>query len=95
MARIAPGSHAYIDLKSLLASQHPSADLRLHEFTELRDRFLKGIADYSNRALEEITRRRDSHVLELKKNEERRRSVEAETTACKVKEIKLMEGRFS
>ena len=94
MARVVPGSHTYIDLKSLLASQHPAPDLRINEFEELRDKFLKGIVDYSNRAIEEITRRRSVHVQELKKIAEKKQSAETETTACKVNEIKLMEGMY-
>ena len=81
-----------IDLAALLDSQQPAVDLRLKEFELSSRNFLKAVSAYTNRAIQEISDRKGRHAAELKKIAEKKQAAEAEITACKVKEIKLMEG---
>ena len=81
-----------IDLKTILESQQRSIDLRLKDFEVPTFKFLKAVQAYSNRAKEEITSRKNNHVQELKRLSEKKMQEDAETTACKVREIQLVEG---
>lgn len=89
--RASPGSH--INLASILESQQIVVDLRIPDYEASTRKFLKAVSSYTNRAIEEITRRKNSYEQEIKRVSERKQQNEAETTACKVKEIKLMEGK--
>ncbi|KAH8118138.1 chromosome segregation protein Spc25-domain-containing protein [Phellopilus nigrolimitatus] len=80
-----------IDLSAILESQQPVIDLHIKDFEHTTRRFLKAVATYSSRALEEIGQRRVRHAAELKRIAEKKTQVEAEVTACKHKEIELME----
>lgn len=81
-----------IDLGAILESQNPSIDLRLKEIEVASRTFLKAVSAYSGRAIEEITQRKARHAQELKRAAEKKQVLEADITACKVKEIKLVEG---
>ena len=81
-----------IDLGALLESQQPVIDLHTQEYEVATRRFLKAIQAYTTRGIEEIKNRQNKHSQELKKISEKKVAVEAETTACKVKEIELMKG---
>lgn len=81
-----------IDLAALLESQQPEVDLKIKDFEASTRNFLKAVSVYTSRAIEEISSRKTRHATELKKSAEKKQQAEAEITACKVKEIKLMEG---
>ncbi|KLO15900.1 hypothetical protein SCHPADRAFT_920100 [Schizopora paradoxa] len=80
-----------IDLAALLESQQPEVDLKIKDFEASTRNFLKAVSLYTSRAIEEISSRKTRHAAELKKSAEKRQQAEVEITACKVKEIKLME----
>ncbi|KAI5122527.1 hypothetical protein M0805_005254 [Coniferiporia weirii] len=80
-----------IDLSGILESQQPVIDLRIKEFEHTTRRFLKAVAAYSSRALDEIGQRRVRHATELKRIAEKKTQTETEITACKLREIELME----
>ena len=81
-----------IDLAALLESQQPVIDLHTQEYEVATRKFLKAIQAYTTRGIEEIKNRQTKHAQELKKITEKKASLEAETTACKLKEIQLMKG---
>ena len=83
-----------IDLSAILESQNPIIDLGIKDFEQSSRRFLKAVAAYSSRALDEISQRRSRHAAELKRIAEKKQQVDAEITACKLKEIELMEGEW-
>ncbi|EJD06748.1 uncharacterized protein FOMMEDRAFT_165457 [Fomitiporia mediterranea MF3/22] len=80
-----------VDLASILESPNPVVDLHIDEFERTSRRFLKAVAAYSARAIEEIAQRKSRHVSEMKRVAERTTQVEAEIQSCKVKEIELMQ----
>ncbi|THH10896.1 hypothetical protein EW145_g1029 [Phellinidium pouzarii] len=80
-----------IDLSAILESQQPVIDLRIKEFEHTTRRFLKAVAAYSSRAVDEIGQRRGRYATEVKRIAEKKTQVEAEINACKLKEIELME----
>ena len=81
-----------IDLAALLESQQPVIDLHTQEYEVATRKFLKAIQAYTTRGIEEIKNRQTKHAQELKKITEKKASLEAETTACKLKEIELMKS---
>lgn len=81
-----------IDLAAILESQQPEIDLKLKDLEVSSRNFMKAVSFYTSRAIEEITSRKTRYTTELKKAAEKKQQAEAEITACKVKEIKLMEG---
>lgn len=83
-----------IDLGAILESQTPIIDLRIKDFEQTSRRFLKAVAAYSSRALDEIGQRRTHNATELKRIAEKKQQVEVEITACKMKETELMEGAW-
>ena len=83
-----------IDLAAILKSPQPEIDLRLQEFETTTRKFLKAVSEYTNRAIEEINQRKSKHAQDVKRLEEKAATAESEITACKVKEIKLMEGVY-
>ena len=82
----------YLDLHALLKSQEPIIDLRVEEFEAASAKFLKNLVEYTNRAIEEISDRKRTHVQEIQRVTDKRQQMETEITACKLEEIKLMEG---
>lgn len=91
---VAVANTRHIDLSAILDSQTPVIDLKIEDFEQTSRRFLKAVTAYSSRAIEEINQRRSNHAAELKRIAEKKQQVEAEITACKVKEIELMEGAW-
>jgi kinetochore protein Spc25 len=81
-----------IDLASILAQSNPTIDLRLPAYEASTRNFLKAVANYGNRAIAEITKRKERQALERKKVMEKTAVVESETNECKVKEIELVAG---
>ncbi|TDL22141.1 hypothetical protein BD410DRAFT_770657 [Rickenella mellea] len=92
---MAPGLRAQaatqINLTAILESPQPVIDLRIPEYEASTRKFLSAVSAYTSRGIEEITTRKNQHEQEMKKLEEKKRQAEIETTACKMKEIKLME----
>lgn len=83
-----------IDLGALLAQQHPTIDLRVHNYDNSTRNFLKALTSYKNRALTTISDRRKHQAAEKKKTLERTHAVETETKQCKLKEIDLVARVF-
>ena len=81
-----------IDLASILTQPNPIIDLRLPAYEASTRNFLKAVSNYGNRAIAEITKRKERQVLERKKLMEKTAAVETETNQCKVKEIELVAG---
>lgn len=82
-----------IDLGSILAQQNPQIDLRISAYEASTRNFLKAVSNYSNRAIAEITKRKERQAQERKKLAEKKAAVEAETNQCKVKEIELVASK--
>ncbi|THG97894.1 hypothetical protein EW026_g4206 [Hermanssonia centrifuga] len=79
-----------LDLPSILAQQNPHIDLKLEAYEISTRNFLTAVSGYTQRALAEITHRKNAHVTEKNKIAERTQQVENETNACKVKELELI-----
>ena len=89
MAHVLP---TQIDLATILAQPNPQIDLRLPAYEASTRNFLKAVSNYSNRAMAEITKRKETHTAERKKLSEKMAAVESEINQCKVKEIELVAG---
>ena len=83
-----------IDLASLIESQKHTIDLRTDDFERSSTHFLKAVKAYTARARDEIVQRKSSHAAEVKRVTEKTAQAESEITACKVKEIELMQGEL-
>lgn len=81
-----------VDLYAILASQNPQIDLRLEAYEVSTRNFLKAVSNYTQRALSEISIRKNAHVSEKKRISEKLQYIETETNHCKVKEIELISG---
>lgn len=92
MAHVLP---TQIDLAAILTQPNPQIDLRLSVYEASTRNFLKAVSNYSNRALAEITKRKERQAAERKKLSEKTTAVESEINQCKVKEIELVAGEFS
>ncbi|KAI0960816.1 hypothetical protein AcW1_000081 [Taiwanofungus camphoratus] len=79
-----------VDLYAILASQNPQIDLRLEAYEVSTRNFLKAVSNYTQRALSEISIRKNAHVSEKKRISEKLQYIETETNHCKVKEIELI-----
>lgn len=78
------------DLGAILAQQIPHIDLRIQAYDASTRNFLKAVSNYSNRAVAEITKRKEKHAIESKKLADKSAAVESETNQCKLKEIELV-----
>lgn len=87
-----PSRAPKFDLSDILAQPHPQIDLRLDAFEASTRKFLKALSNYHERAIVEITKRRERHAAEKKKLNEKASAAESETTQCKVREIELVAG---
>ncbi|KZP08260.1 hypothetical protein FIBSPDRAFT_803198 [Athelia psychrophila] len=85
-----PSRAPKFDLSDILAQPHPQIDLRLDAFEASTRKFLKALSNYHERAIVEITKRRERHAAEKKKLNEKASAAESETTQCKVREIELV-----
>ena len=84
-----------IDLPAVLAQQNPTLDLRLDAYETSTRNFLTAVAGYTQRAVAEITNRKNAFHAERKRAAERVQQVTAETNQCKVREIELIAGKRS
>ncbi|THH14383.1 hypothetical protein EW146_g5950 [Bondarzewia mesenterica] len=57
-----------IDLSAILTTHNPQIDLRLDAYEASTRNFFKAVGHYTNRAITEITNRRNGHILESKKS---------------------------
>ena len=83
-----------LDLQAVLAAQHPHIDLRLDSYETSTRNFLKAVSGYTQRALAEITRRKNAHVSEKNRIVEKTQQIENETNTCKVKELELIASMY-
>lgn len=79
-----------LDLQTILTEQNPHIDLRLDSYETSTRNFLKAVSGYTQRALTEITRRKNTHVAEKNRIGEKTQQIENETNNCKVKELELI-----
>ncbi|CCM04798.1 uncharacterized protein FIBRA_06991 [Fibroporia radiculosa] len=79
-----------LDLSAILASQNPQIDLRLEAYEVSTRNFLKAVSSYTQRALTEITNRKNGHLTDRKRLVEKLQHIEAETNQCKIREIELI-----
>ncbi|KAH7911839.1 chromosome segregation protein Spc25-domain-containing protein [Hygrophoropsis aurantiaca] len=80
----------HIDLAAILAEPTPQIDLRLHAYEISTTNFVKAVTNYTNRAVLEITKHRNSQETDKKKLIEKTHAVELETNQCKLREIELL-----
>ena len=80
-----------LDLGSILSQQNPQIDLRLHAYDASTRNFLAAVSAYTQRAVSEITNRKN-HSASKKKATERTQAIETETKQCKLREIELVAG---
>ena len=85
---------AKLDLATILQQQNPTIDLRIDAYEESTRNFRNAVALYSQRAMTEITRRKNEYSTRKSKIAEKTKQVENETNACKVRELELMKGEF-
>lgn len=81
-----------IDLSDILSEQNPHIDLRIEIYENSTRNFLKAISNFKNQFISQISERRAHQANEKKKILERTQAVEAETNACKLREIALVAG---
>ncbi|RDX46514.1 hypothetical protein OH76DRAFT_1406821 [Lentinus brumalis] len=79
-----------LDLPAVLNQQNPQIDLRLEAYEVSTRNFIKAVSNYTQRAVTEITNRKNNFSGEKKKITEKTQQVEAETNQCKLKEIELI-----
>ncbi|KAI0727637.1 chromosome segregation protein Spc25-domain-containing protein [Fomitopsis betulina] len=79
-----------LDLVTVLEQQNPQIDLRLESYEVSTQNFLRAVSSYTQRAITEITNRKNVHLADRKKYSERIQQIETETNHCKVKEIELI-----
>lgn len=84
-----------LDLASVLAQPNPHIDLRLGAYETSSRNFLKAVSNYTQRAVTEITHRKNNYVSNKGKIVEKSKQLEQETNQCKVKELELMTGMGS
>ncbi|KAK7688032.1 hypothetical protein QCA50_008402 [Cerrena zonata] len=79
-----------LDLATVLAQPNPHIDLRLGAYETSSRNFLKAVSNYTQRAVTEITHRKNNYVSNKGKIAEKSKQLEQETNQCKVKELELM-----
>ncbi|KAI8969794.1 chromosome segregation protein Spc25-domain-containing protein [Trametes punicea] len=79
-----------VDLQAILAQPNPHIDLRLDAYETSTRNFLTAVSNYTQRAVAEITNRKNAYAAEKKRLAEKTQQIEAETNQCKVKEIELI-----
>ena len=83
-----------LDLPAVLAQQNPQIDLRLEAYEASTRNFLKAVSNYTQRAVTEITNRKNGFAAEKKKIAEKTTQIETETNQSKLREIELIAGAF-
>lgn len=81
-----------LDLATLLSQQNPQIDLRIDAYETSTRNFLNAVNNYTQRAVTEITERKNSFVTKKNKILDKTKQIENETNNCKVKELELMRG---
>ena len=84
-----------LDLPVVLAQQNAQIDLRLDAYDISTRNFLAAVSNYTQRAVSEITNRKNHFASEKKKIAEKTTQIETETNQCKLREIELIKGAFS
>ena len=84
-----------LDLQTILADQHPHIDLRQESHETSTRTFLKALSSYTQRAITEITQRKNTHLAEKSRIAEKTQQIENETNNCKVKELELIASACS
>ncbi|KAL7277356.1 hypothetical protein PYCCODRAFT_1369337 [Trametes coccinea BRFM310] len=79
-----------VDLQAILAQPNPHIDLRLDAYETSTRNFLNAVSNYTQRAVAEITNRKNAYAAEKKRLAEKTQQIEAETNQCKLKEIELI-----
>ncbi|PIL28849.1 hypothetical protein GSI_08895 [Ganoderma sinense ZZ0214-1] len=79
-----------LDLPAVLAQQNPQIDLRLEAYEASTRNFLKAVSNYTQRAVTEITNRKNGFAAEKKKIAEKTTQIETETNQSKLREIELI-----
>ncbi|KAI9063775.1 hypothetical protein FKP32DRAFT_1592186 [Trametes sanguinea] len=79
-----------VDLPAILAQPSPHIDLRLDAYETSTRNFLNAVSNYTQRAVAEITNRKNAYAAEKKRLAEKTQQIEAETNQCKLKEIELI-----
>ncbi|CDO70507.1 hypothetical protein BN946_scf184569.g50 [Trametes cinnabarina] len=79
-----------VDLQAILAQPNSHIDLRLDAYETSTRNFLNAVSNYTQRAVAEITNRKNAYAAEKKRLAEKTQQIEAETNQCKVKEIELI-----
>ncbi len=81
-----------LDLPAVLAQQNPQIDLRLEAYEASTRNFFKAVSNYTQRAVTEITNRKNAFAVEKKKIAEKTTQIETETNQSKLREIELIAG---
>jgi len=81
-----------LSLAAILATPQPTIDLRLEAYESSSQVFLEAVTRYTTRAIEEISRRRDTDASDIQKDAERRKAIVLEVAECKEKEVHLLKG---
>ena len=81
-----------LDLPAVLAQQNPQIDLRLEAYEASTRNFFKAVSNYTQRAVTEITNRKNAFAAEKKKVAEKTTQIETETNQSKLREIELIAG---
>ncbi|KAK7677922.1 hypothetical protein QCA50_019112 [Cerrena zonata] len=79
-----------LDLATVLSQPNPHINLRLGAYETSSRNFLKAVSNYTQRAVTEITHRKNNYVSNKGKIAEKSKQLEQETNQCKVKELELM-----
>ena len=82
----------HLSLATILAAPQPTIDLRLEAYERSSQVFLEAVTRYTTRAIEEISRRRDTDTSSIQKDAERRKAIDLEIAECKEKEVHLLKG---
>ncbi|EPQ61172.1 hypothetical protein GLOTRDRAFT_113607 [Gloeophyllum trabeum ATCC 11539] len=79
-----------LNLAAILASQNPYIDPKIEAYEASTRNFLKAVSSYGNRAVTEITNRKNAYVSEKKRIADKTQQIETEITDCKNREIELL-----
>ncbi|KDQ54998.1 hypothetical protein JAAARDRAFT_134528 [Jaapia argillacea MUCL 33604] len=82
--------NARLDLAAILATPNPQIDIKIKAYDDSTRSFLAAVSRYSNRAVAEITNRKNAHHSEKKRIADKTQQMQAETNQCKLKEIELI-----
>ena len=82
-----------ISLAEILAQPQPTIDLQLEEFEKSSQVFLDAVKNYTRRAIEEISRRRDADASRIQKDSETKKKLELDIAEWKEKEVELLRSR--